>query len=181
MALLTPLYTLPPLADSDSIRDFLAARGIAYERWDVPSEVAAIAAQERVSDADKARLIELFQDKLAEKAATAGYKSADVVAIRKDLPGVDDALARFDKVHYHDDDEVRAIVGGAGIFGFVGGDGRQFTLRLEAGEYISVPAGAWHWFYCDDRKNVTSIRLFKDQPSWVAHYRSNEPGPTAGR
>lgn len=181
MALLTPLFTVPAIADPDAVRSFLNARGILFEAWTMPPEAAEIAAQSRVSDADKARLIELFQEKLSEKKATAGYGSADVVAIRKDLPNVDDALAKFDKVHYHDDDEVRAIVGGAGIFGFVGADGRQFTLRMDAGEYISVPAGTWHWFYCDDQKNVTAIRLFKEQPSWVAHYRSTEPGVPAGR
>jgi len=178
MALLTPLFTLSPIADPDAIRGFLAARGIIFEAWAVPAEAAAIAAQDRLTDDDKARIIALFSDKLAAKADGQGYKSADVVAIRKDLVNVDEALAKFDKVHYHDDDEVRAIVGGAGIFGFVGDDGRQFVLRVDAGEYISVPAGAWHWFYCDDRKNVTAIRLFKDQPAWVAHYRSTERGVT---
>lgn len=180
MALLTPLFTAAPIADPEAIKRFLAERGVAFESWTVPAEAAAIAAAARPSDADKARVIELFRDKLAEKAERAGYRAADVVALRPDLPGVDDALAKFDKVHYHDDDEVRAIVGGAGIFGFVGGDGRQFTLRVEAGEYISVPAGAWHWFYCDDAKNVTAIRLFKESPSWVAHYRDSAPGATAG-
>ncbi|MCC6621123.1 MAG: cupin domain-containing protein [Deltaproteobacteria bacterium] len=179
MALLTPLFTLAPIADPDAIRGFLAARGITFEAWAVPEAAAAIAAQARLTDEDKAKIIAIFSDKLAEKASGAGYKSADVVAIRRDMPQVDEALGKFDKVHYHDDDEVRAIVGGSGIFGFVGDDGRQFVLRVDAGEYISVPAGAWHWFYCDDAKNVTAIRLFKDQPAWVAHYRSTERGVTA--
>ena len=175
MAHLTPLWTLSPIADPDAIRAFLGARNIAFEAWPLPPAAAALAQRDRLDDQQKAELITLFQDRLSDKAS-AGYKSADVVAIRKDMPNVDEALAKFDKVHYHDDDEVRAIVGGTGIFGFVGDDGRQFVLRMDAGEYISVPAGTWHWFYCDDQKNVTAIRLFKEQPSWVAHYRSTEKG-----
>ena len=78
--------------------------------------------------------------------------------------------------HFHDDDEVRAIVGGRGVFGFVGDDGRQFLLTVEPGDYISVPGGMWHWFYCDDTRNITAIRLFKDTTGWTPHYRSTERG-----
>jgi len=176
MATLTPLWTAPPLTEDAAIATFLGERGVAFERWAMPDEAVAIAAQARLSDTDKARLLALFADRLAEKATRDGYHAADVVAIRADLPGVDDALARFDKVHFHDDDEVRAIVGGCGVFGFIGDDGRQFLLSLEAGEFVSLPAGIWHWFYCDADKSVTAIRLFKDNPSWVPHYRSTERG-----
>jgi 1,2-dihydroxy-3-keto-5-methylthiopentene dioxygenase len=176
MATLTPLWTLDPITDDAAIIDFLGARGITFERWAMPSEAASLASQHRLSDADKQRLLELFRDKLTEKAERDGYRSADVVVIRPDIPGVDDALAKFDKVHFHDDDEVRAIVGGEGVFGFIGDDGRQFTLTMRGGEYVSLPAGMWHWFFCLQSKNATALRLFKENPSWVAHYRSTERG-----
>lgn len=176
MAILTPLWTALPLTADVDVHAFLEARGVIFERWGLPAEARSIAAKHRLDDADKARLLELFAAKLAEKAERDGYHAADIVAIRPDLPGVDDALAKFDKVHFHDDDEVRAIVGGEGVFGFVGDDGRQFTLTLQAGEFVSLPAGVWHWFYCLADKTVTAIRLFKDNPSWVPHYRSTERG-----
>ncbi len=176
MALLTPLWTASPLTDDSDIAAFLGRVGVTFERWVLPAEAASIAAQGRLSDADKARLLELFADTLAQKAERDGYRAADVVAIRPDLPNVDDALAKFDKVHFHDDDEVRAIVGGEGVFGFVGDDGRQFTLTLGPGEFVSLPAGIWHWFYCLADRTVTAIRLFKENPSWVPHYRSTERG-----
>lgn len=176
MAVLIPLWTQSPTTDTAVIQGFLAARGIAFERWEVPAAAAEIAKKARLDDDDKATLLATFSDRLREKAETQGYKACDVVAIRPGLPGVDEALAKFDRVHFHDDDEVRAIVGGEGVFGFVGDDGRQFTLTMQAGEYISLPAGMWHWFYCLDTKNVTAIRLFKDNPSWVPHYRETERG-----
>lgn len=176
MAVLTPLWTRSPTADTATIKAFLRERGVAFEVWDVPAAARELAARPRLDDEDKQTLLGLFADHLAAKAEREGYRAADVVAIRPDLPGVDDALGKFDRVHFHDDDEVRTIVGGEGVFGFVGDDGRQFTLTLQPGEYVSLPAGMWHWFYCLDSKNVTAIRLFKDNPSWVPHYRSTARG-----
>ena len=72
-----------------------------------------------------------------------------------------------------------AIVGGGGVFGFVGDDGRQLLLTVEPGDYIRVPAGMWHWFYCHGDKNITALRLFKAPAGWVAHYRDTRRGQPA--
>jgi 1,2-dihydroxy-3-keto-5-methylthiopentene dioxygenase len=176
LAQLTPLWTHKPTTDTAFITSFLAERDIAYERWDLPKAVSDIAAKSRLSDEEKEQVLDTFRAHLDRLAADAGYVDADLIAIRSDFDGIDEALAKFDKVHYHDDDEVRAIVGGQGVFGFIGDDGRQFLLTVEAGDYISVPKGMWHWFYCDDSKNITAIRLFRDTAGWVPHYRSTERG-----
>ena len=164
------------LDDPDTIASFLAPHGIDFAVWGVPDEAGRIAAKERLTDDEKGRMLELFKDELEKAAADQGYVEADVIAIRPDLPGLDEALAKFDKVHYHDDDEVRAIVGGGGVFGFILDDGRQLLLAIEAGEYISVPAGMWHWFYCFENRNITCLRLFKDTSGWIPHYRSTDRG-----
>ena len=179
MARMTPLWTMENVEDPDQIKDFLAPHGIDFAVWGVPDEAGKLACKGRLEDSDKSRLLELFRTELEQAANDQGYVEADVIAIRKDLPGLDEALAKFDKVHYHDDDEVRAIVGGGGVFGFVLDDGRQLLLAIEAGEYISVPAGMWHWFYCFEDRNITCLRLFKDSSGWIPHYRSTERGITA--
>lgn len=176
MAVLTPLWTQSTTSDPATIGAFLTARGVTFEYWSLPPAAVELAAKKRLSDEDKQALLCLFADKLREKADHDGYRAADVVAIRPDLPNVDEALGKFDKVHFHDDDEVRAIVGGEGVFGFVGDDGRQFTITMQPGEFISLPAGMWHWFYCLDTKNVTALRLFRDNPSWLPHYRDTARG-----
>ena len=176
MAELTPLWTQKPTRDTEAITAFLAERDITYERWDLPDNVVSIAAKSRLTDEEKSEVLETFQAHLERLASDSGYVDADLIAIRSDFDGIDEALAKFDKVHYHDDDEVRAIVGGQGVFGFIGDDGRQFLLLVEAGDYISVPKGMWHWLYCDDEKNITAIRLFRDTSGWVPHYRSTERG-----
>lgn len=176
MARLQPLWTEEASTDAGEITAFLRERGIVFERWPLPDAVRAVAAKTRLDDADKAGLLAAFRAELTAKADGEGYGSADVVAIRPDLPGVDDALAKFDRVHFHDDDEVRAIVGGHGVFGFVDDHGRQFLLTVEPGDYISVPAGIWHWFYCGSDKFITALRLFRDNAGWVPRYRSTERG-----
>ncbi|TNF25298.1 MAG: cupin domain-containing protein [Deltaproteobacteria bacterium] len=183
MARLQPLWTpddAVETTDPIAIAAFLRERDIVFERWPLPDRVRELAAKARLDDTDKAALLAAFAAELAKKSADAGYGSADVVAIRPDLPGVDDALAKFDRVHFHDDDEVRAIVGGHGVFGFFGDDGRQFLLTVEAGDYISVPAGVWHWFYCGEDKRITALRLFRDTSGWVPRYRDTARGVAQG-
>jgi 1,2-dihydroxy-3-keto-5-methylthiopentene dioxygenase len=179
MATLVPFFTAPTLTEPGAIKAFLAARGVDFEVWPMPEEALALAGRRDPTADDKDRLLALFADALREKADSAGYRSADVVVIRPHFPQVDEALARFDRVHFHDDDEVRAIVGGEGVFGFVDDDGRQFEVRLGAGEYISLPAGMWHWFYCTEARDVTALRLFRDVPAWVPHYRPTGRGAVA--
>lgn len=179
MARFTPLWTGDEETDPTVISALLAERGIHFERWEMPDEAVTLAGRPRLDDASKARLLELFRDHLGTLQDAGAFKDADVVAIRADLPGLDAALARFDKVHFHDDDEIRAIVGGHGVFGFIDDDGKQFLLTVEAGDYINVPAGMWHWFYCLDDRNITALRLFEDTAGWVPHYRSTTRGTPA--
>ena len=176
MARLTPLWTNQDITDPSAITGFLADRDIEFETWDLPDEVVRLCSQDRLTDEEKQSVLDHFRGHLDRLASDHGYVDADVIAIRANLPGIDDALAKFDRVHFHDDDEVRAIVGGRGIFGFVGDDGRQFLLLIEAGEYISVPAGTWHWFYCLEDRNITALRLFRDTAGWVPHYRDTARG-----
>ena len=169
MATLTPLWTGNPITADDDVASFLAERGIVFATWELPAEARELAALPRLDDGQKSRLLALFADELG----ASNYSDADVVAIRPDLPGLDGALAKFDRLHYHDDDEVRAIVGGEGVFGFMTDDDRQFLLTIKAGEYISVPSRTWHWFYCTESKNITALRLFEDMSGWTPHYRSD--------
>ncbi len=175
MARLIPLWTGLPVEDPAAIADFLAPAGVLFRRREVPAQSQRFAASDSLDDDARAALVAAFREELTRITGGDAYPGADVVAVRP-VPGVDDALARFDRVHFHDDDEVRAIVGGSGIFGFTGDDGRQFLLEVAAGDFISVPAGMWHWFYCGDDRNITAIRLFADNSGWTPHYRSTERG-----
>jgi 1,2-dihydroxy-3-keto-5-methylthiopentene dioxygenase len=79
-------------------------------------------------------------------------------------------LAKFDKVHTHSDDEVRYIIDGEGIFGFVLPDGRQVELTVETGDYINVPADTEHWFHLTEKRRIKAVRYFTSAEGWVANY-----------
>jgi 1,2-dihydroxy-3-keto-5-methylthiopentene dioxygenase len=106
----------------------------------------------------------------AELQTAAGYTSRDLIVIHPDVPNLDTMLAKFDRVHTHADDEVRYIVEGEGIFGFVRPDRSQVELTVQAEEYINVPAGTEHWFYLTDRRRVKAVRYFIGTEGWVPEY-----------
>ena len=79
-------------------------------------------------------------------------------------PNLDTMLAKFSVEHWHDEDEVRFIVRGRGLFHIHPRDnGPVIAIECEAGDLIRVPRGTWHWFdLCGDR-HIRAIRLFQDK------------------
>jgi 1,2-dihydroxy-3-keto-5-methylthiopentene dioxygenase len=79
-------------------------------------------------------------------------------------------LLKFSSEHWHDEDEVRFIVEGRGLFHVHLFAGPVFALEVEAGDLIRVPKGTHHWFdLCGDRR-IRAIRLFQDPSGWTPHY-----------
>jgi 1,2-dihydroxy-3-keto-5-methylthiopentene dioxygenase len=147
------------LRDPDVIRDFLAAHGIDYEKW-APSSPegsneALLAANAEIVDRMKAR---------------GGYVTADVIDVKPDTPNLDAMLAKFSSEHWHDEDEVRLIVEGRGLFHIHPSSGAVFAIEVEGGDLIRVPKGTHHWFdLCGDRR-IRAVRLFQDPSGWTPHY-----------
>jgi 1,2-dihydroxy-3-keto-5-methylthiopentene dioxygenase len=83
-------------------------------------------------------------------------------------------LTKFDKVHTHADDEVRYIVAGEGIFGFVRPDGSQVELTVQPQEYINVPAGTEHWFLLTPARRIKAVRYFCGTDGWVPEYTGTQ-------
>src|SRR6185503_16978631 len=96
------------LEDESAIAAFLAEYGIEYERWTEGPDVASRATSEAVLDA--------YAGKIAQLKARGGYVTADVIDVTSATPGLDGMLARFNSEHWHDEDEVRFIVEGRGLF-----------------------------------------------------------------
>ena len=96
------------LHDEAAIGQYLADRGIDFERTAVGADIAAGASAEQVLAA--------YADTIAGLKARGGYVTADVIDVKSDTPGLDAMLARFNSEHWHDEDEVRFIVEGRGLF-----------------------------------------------------------------
>ena len=82
-------------------------------------------------------------------------------------PGLDAMLANFSTEHTHDEDEVRFIIAGRGIFHIHPLEGDVVAIEVEAGDMIRVPRGTRHWFdLCSDRR-IRAIRWFQDKSGWT--------------
>jgi 1,2-dihydroxy-3-keto-5-methylthiopentene dioxygenase len=153
------------LREHDEIRDYLAGIGIEYERWDSAGDVPADASAEQVLSA--------YATQIDELKRRGGYVTADVIDVNPDTPGLDTMLARFNIEHRHDEDEVRYIVAGRGLFHIHPQNSAVVAIEVEAGDLIRVPRGTLHWFdLCRDRR-IRAIRLFQDVSGWTPHYTSS--------
>jgi 1,2-dihydroxy-3-keto-5-methylthiopentene dioxygenase len=96
--------------------------------------------------------------------------TADVIDVKASTPGLDAMLAKFSKEHWHDEDEVRLIVSGSGVFHIRPKNGSVHAIEVGAGDSIRVPAGTHHWFDLCATREIRAIRLFQDPAGWTPHY-----------
>ena len=144
------------------IAAYLAQAGIEYERWE-PSQFLPVGASND-------EILAAYAAGIGELKEREGYATADVIDINPETPGLDDMLAKFNREHWHDDDEVRFIVQGRGLFHIHPSGGPVIAIEVEAGDLIRVPKDTLHWFdLCADRR-IQAIRLFKDAAGWVPRY-----------
>jgi 1,2-dihydroxy-3-keto-5-methylthiopentene dioxygenase len=155
------------LTNVADIARYLTSCGIGFEQWEANELVSENAAPEEILTAYKAQI-----DRLK---AEGGYVTADVIDVNSQTPGLDLMLAKFNREHWHDEDEVRFIVGGRGLFHIHVKDKPVMAIEVEPGDLLRVPRGTLHWFdLCSDRR-IIAIRLFQDMAGWTPYYtESNE-------
>ena len=158
------------LRGSDEIRAELARHGIDYLRVEDAPSVPAGASPEDVLAA--------FRGFLDERMREGGWRSADVVDIHPEVPDLDALLAKFEREHWHDDDEVRLIVDGRGLFHVHPKQGGVLAIEVEAGDWIRVPRGTLHWFHVCEARRCRAVRVFESSEGWTPHY--TDSGVDAG-
>jgi 1,2-dihydroxy-3-keto-5-methylthiopentene dioxygenase len=150
------------LTDAAAVGAFLATYGIEYSQWTPKHAVAA--------DTSADALLAAYAIEIEDLKQRGGYVTADVIDVKPDTPNLDAMLARFSREHWHDEDEVRFIIEGRGLFHVHPRVGPVFAIEVQAGDLIRVPRGTHHWFdLCADRR-IRAIRLFQDQSGWTPHY-----------
>ena len=162
MALLTICDQNRTLHDDSEIRDYLLKLGIDYERWPTSERVAA--------DASADTVLEAYAEEIEKLKASGGYVTADLIDVTPDTPGLEEMLAKFDREHWHDEDEVRFIISGGGIFHIHSKTGEVVAIEVSAGDLIRVPRGTLHWFNLCAERRIRAIRLFQDKSGWTPHY-----------
>jgi 1,2-dihydroxy-3-keto-5-methylthiopentene dioxygenase len=99
-----------------------------------------------------------------------GYSVVDEINVTATTPGLADMLARFDREHWHDEDEVRFVLEGRGVFHIRLKHGDVVVIEVEPGDLIRVPAGTRHWFTLTPEQRIRAIRFFHNPSDWVPHY-----------
>jgi len=154
------------LTDQAEVTRYLATLGIDYERWPGAQRVPATASPDEVLAA--------YAPEIEKLKARGGYVTADVIDVTAATPGLDAMLAKFNSEHWHDEDEVRFIVRGRGLFHVHPKNGAPvIAIEVEAGDLIRVPRGTWHWFDLCAERDIRAIRLFQDKSGWTPHYTNS--------
>jgi len=137
--------------DSAVAADALAQRGILS--WSVPAD-------------DTAR-----SELIATVKREHGYVDEDFVELKPDLPNLDEICAKFDKEHFHTEDEVRYVVAGEGVFDVRDADDQWIRIEVSSGDMIVIPARTYHRFYLTEQKQIHCMRLFANNDGWAPLYR----------
>ncbi|TGK87067.1 cupin domain-containing protein [Leptospira noumeaensis] len=157
------------LTDSNEIRAFLVSKGLVYESYKTPETLDLILGQKGLNDAEKEEVLSGLAYRFDQLKKDHGYKANDLVVLHDEVPGIQDMLAKFDKLHIHTDEEVRYIIDGSGVFGFII-DGEKFEVHVSKGDFISIPANTNHWFTLDKNLRIKAVRYFKDNSGWTPVY-----------
>lgn len=154
----------------------LASLNVQLNYWSVGDngETRQLLAKEALTDDEKERVLQALDGYFEQLKDDLGYQSRDLIVLHPNTPNLDTLMAKFDNCHTHADDEVRYIVDGEGVFGFVRPDRSQVELTIQPEEYINVPAGTEHWFHLSDRKRIKAVRYFVTTEGWVPEYTKTE-------
>jgi|SRR5689334_9429209 1,2-dihydroxy-3-keto-5-methylthiopentene dioxygenase len=150
------------ITDLTEITQYLQSAGIDYEQWQAAPSMSVDASADEILAAHAVQINDL--------KARGGYKAADVIDVGPKTVGLEAMLARFNIEHTHDEDEVRYVVAGRGLFHIHVPGKPVFAIEVVAGDLIRVPRGTLHWFnLCSDQR-IRTIRLFQDTAGWTPHY-----------
>lgn len=150
------------LDDPAEISEFLAPFGIWYRRFEGSDQLPESPSDEEILGA--------YREPIERLKAEGGYVTADVINVKPETPGLDAMLNKFNKEHWHDEDEVRFIVHGRGLFHIHPQEGPVFSIEVAKGDMIRVPRGTHHWFDLCSDKTIRAVRLFQDTSGWTPHY-----------
>lgn len=155
-----------PITDKGAIKDYLAQINIGFERWQTHENLG--------SDVSSEEILAAYDSEIAVLSKQNGYKTADVIDIYPTTPNLDTMLAKFDKEHWHDEDEVRFIIEGLGIFYIHPETGPVVAVTVTSGDLLVVPKDTKHWFHLDEERRVRAIRLFQDTSGWTPQYTETD-------
>ncbi|KEQ24352.1 1,2-dihydroxy-3-keto-5-methylthiopentene dioxygenase [Paenibacillus tyrfis] len=153
-----------------NVKAFLDKQEVLYEHWNATKLPVELQGKFSLTDEEKSQILATFDEEIRDLASRRGYQTWDIVALSDATPNLDELLKKFEQVHTHTEDEVRAITAGKGIFIIKGTDDvGYFDVELEAGDVISVPEHKPHFFTLMENRQIVAVRLFIETEGWIAH------------
>ena len=150
--------------DHAAIAQLLSNQGVRFERWQATAPLTDTSTAEEIIAAYKTDIERLMAEN--------GFQSVDVVSMNPNHPDKAVLRQKFLNEHTHTEFEVRFFVGGEGLFYLHLGD-QVLSVLCGAGDLISVPAGATHWFDMGPNPTFKAISLFTNPEGWVANFTGN--------
>ena len=124
-------------AAPDEIKNYLAERGIGFERWPAPVNLS--------SNAEAEEILRAYGPEIARVQANGNYQTIDAIRMQPTHPDRVALRQKFLAEHTHAENEVRFFVEGRGLFCLHIND-EVLQVLCERKDWISVPAGTQHWF-----------------------------------
>jgi len=160
-----PALVLISTSDQAEMTRQLADIGVRFEQWQAIAPVAPGATPEAVMAA--------YRSDIDRLVAENGFKTVDVVSIAPDNPNRETMRAKFLAEHYHEEDEIRFFVAGAGLFTLHKED-FVYEILCEQGDLIGVPDRTKHWFDMGPEPYFIAIRFFTQPDGWVGHFTGTD-------
>src|SRR5258708_38480060 len=114
------------LREPEEVREYLAAMGIDYERWQLPADLPA--------DASADQVLSAYGEQIEKLKRQGGYVTADVMDGNADTPRPDTMLAKLNIENTHHEDEVRYHVPGSGFVHVHPLERPVVAIEVEAGD-----------------------------------------------
>ncbi|AWB44869.1 acireductone dioxygenase [Paenibacillus sp. CAA11] len=158
------------ITDENEVSNFLSGFDVVYEHWNPNKLPEDLKNNFLLNDEQKQRILDTYEEEIKDLVARRGYRTWDVITLSETTPNIEELLAKFEQIHTHTEDEIRAIVAGSGIFIIKGDDETgYFDVVLQPGDLISVPENTVHFFTLTEERKVVAVRLFVEENGWIAH------------
>ncbi len=150
----------------------LACLNVQLNYWSVgtSSQSHYLLDKEALNEDEKEELLQTLDHYFAQLKQSDGYQSRDLIVLHPNIANLEILLSKFERCHIHADNEVRYIIDGEGVFGFVLPNNSQVELTIQSQEYINVPAGTEHWFHLTGARRIKAVRYFTTTEGWTPQY-----------
>src|SRR5690554_5696207 len=96
------------ISGEQNVSAFLNEQNVLYEHWNTDKLSKDIQEKFNLNDLEKNQVLSTFDSEIRDLASRRGYLTWDIITLSESTPNIEDLLKKFEQVHTHTEDEVRA-------------------------------------------------------------------------